>query len=430
MGRVGRATPVAEIGSWGGARTLLSLIAAALVGAPSLNAHAPSVAAQEGDTAKQEESPREPRPPARRRAIAGLGGFVSRSKVVYTVLPETPYLLEATYVFPERSRWLLEPWPTSEGDGAETEAPDRRQRNLRFQFGEAIWGVEPGKLESRTYAGDERRLARLQHELRRVAMIWPAEHEWVTDGETRMTEIEGLGLLVATLDANGRPREIASRDADGTIRERIANIRWNAPDSEGARAWPASWDFHFGAPLIWSETIQSVQVAGKLSELHFLPPDRRGPGARVSLPPGAVQRIDLPAALAWTQDLEESARASWPLALAAARTALARWQATLGHDQLAPRPIFHLDSAGRPIRLELRLLAPPAELPEGWQRTEPGPAMRQIQPGLDGIDAAAIAALGKELEEAERPGPAHLVVQLVGEGAGLTQLVVPIRQRP
>ena len=439
---MGRATPVVRDGPLriprrtpllapGALRLPAALIvAAALFGAPRAGAQVPGDTPEDDAPPNVQETPEAPRPPGRRRAIAGLGGFVSRSKLVYPSLPETPYQLEATYVFPGRARWLLQPWPKPVAEGTVPEPPDRRQRTLRFQFGEGIWALDPGKLASRTFVDEELRLTRLQLELRRVAMTWPAEHEWVADGDRRSVALEGLGVLVASLGENGQLRELASSDAGGTKRERLAKLRWSEPAAEGARIWPVSWEFHYGDSLIWHETIESVEVASKLSELFFLPPDRRGPGARVSLPAGAVQRLDLPAVAAWSEELNDAARDAWPLALAAARTALARWEETLGPDVVAERPAFHLDAAGRPIRIELRLRSVPSALPEGWRTTEAGPAMRRILTGLDGVDAAAIRALGEGLAPAERPGPAHLVVQLVGDGAGLTQLIVPLRKAP
>ncbi len=417
--------------AWGAPRPLAALIVvAALLGAPRAAAQTPGEAPADDAPPKAQAAPESLRLPGRRRAIGGLAGFVSRSKLVYPALPDTPFQLEATYLFPERARWLIQPWPKPGPDGGAPQPSDRRQRTLRFQFGAGAWALEAGEPTSRLFIDEELRLTRLQLELRRVAMTWPAEHEWVAAGDTLRVSLEGLGVLVAILGEDGRPRELASQDEDGTKRERLAELRWSEPAAEGARVWPAGWDFHYGDALVWHETIESVTMPGKISELYFLPPDRRGPGARVSLPPGALQRVDLPAVAAWSEELGEAARDDWPLALAAARAALARWEATLGSEVVAERPAFHLDATGRPVRLELRLRSVPETLPEGWRTAAAGPAIRRILAGLDGVDAAAIRALGEELAPTERPGTAHLVVQLVGDGAGLTQLIVPARKTP
>ncbi len=397
---------------------------AALIAALLLVAGAPLQGAGEGS----EGAPRSPddapqRPPGRRRAVDGLAGFTSRSRLVFPDLPDRPFRLDATHVFPDRARWLIEPWPAE--DTAPATPPDRRARSLRFLFGEALWSVEPGASGSRAFEGEERRLARLQLELRRVATTWPADLEWSGEGTLRTAVLAGVGRLEARLAGDGRPESLASSDPDGTARERLVAIRWREPDADGGRTWPSGWELHVGERLVWRETLVEVAPAAKVSELYFVPPDRQGAGARVSLPSAAPTRLDLPAVARWSRPLSPAERAGWGPAVAAARAELERLSAELG-ERLSPRPVFELDPRGRPVTLELRLEGDPEALPEGWSRRPPGPAWRSVRVGTEGLEAA-LDALRQAADEGERLGAPHLVAQLTPAGVGLTQLVLPVQ---
>ena len=376
---------------------------------------------QEATPTTRGEEPRQ-RPPGRRRAVDGLAGFTSRSTLTFPQLPDARFQLEATYVFPGRARWVIERLP-DEGEGA----PDRRARTLRFRYGEALWTIEPGRVASRAFEGEELRLARLQLALRRIATTWPAGLAWSEEGPRRTLELTGLGKLEAELDSAGRPTRLVARDPDGTERERLDAVRWRTPAEEGARSWPASWELHAGGRLVWRETFEAVEPAAKVSELLFLPPDRQGTGARVSLPSTGPQRVELPEAAIHRRPLSESERATWATALAAARKELARAVEGLG-DTVSPRPTFELDDEGRPLALELALTGLPESLPDGWSRRPAGPAWRAVLVGTDGL-APGLRALEAALGEDEPSGPARLVVQLTPSGAGLTQLLQPVSPR-
>lgn len=399
---------------------------AALIGALLLVAGAPWQGTGEGSEGASRAGADAPqRPPARRRAVDGLAGFTSRSRLVFAELPDRPFRLDATHVFPDRARWLIEPWPADDADPAAP--PDRRARSLRFLFGEALWSVEPGGAGSRAFEGEELRLARLQLELRRVATTWPADLEWTGEGTLRTAVLAGVGRLEARLGDDGRPESLASSDPDGTARERLVAIRWREPEADGARTWPSGWELHVGERLVWRETLVEVAPAARVSELFFVPPDRQGAGARVSLPSAAPTRLELPAVARWSRPLSPAERAGWEPAVAAARAELQRLSAQLG-GRLSPRPVFELDLSGRPVALELRLEGTPEPLPEGWSRRPRGPAWRSVGVGTEGLEAA-LDLLRQAVGEGEQPGTAHLVAQLTPNGVGLTQLVVPVLPR-
>ena len=150
-----------------------------------------------------------PEKPERRRAINGIASVYSKSTLVFPKAPDQRFESEATFVFPDRARWRISRLPEVQVDGS-TGTPnveDRRARSLRFRWGTGIWVVDYGKIESQSFQDEQRRLALLQLELRRVAMIWPAELDWKTTENARTADLPGLGRLQVELDVEtGRPR--------------------------------------------------------------------------------------------------------------------------------------------------------------------------------------------------------------------------------
>ena len=147
------------------------------------------------ETTPGEAKPAEPEftPPPRRRAIDGIGSVTSVSTLTFPSQPDLVYQLDATYVFPQRARWRMaphvKPEKTKPGKTKLETTQQRQSRRLQYRCGDGVWTTPLGKTASEAYAGDEKRKTLLQFELRRVALIWPAELEWTGEGQTRRVEL-------------------------------------------------------------------------------------------------------------------------------------------------------------------------------------------------------------------------------------------------
>lgn len=350
------------------------------------------------------------------RAVDGLSAFQSRSRLTYAQPGVKSYQLEATYAFPERARWRMEP---------ERARGDRSTRRMHFQFGSELWLVREGKNASIAFLGEEKRLTALQLELRRVAMTWPAELEWTGEGKQRRAELPDLGILVAEIDPDTeRPVAIESRLSEEEVYERLEGIEWQEIEK---RPWPASWTLLNRGTPIWRETFLQIIPGGRFLESYFQPPDRREPGdGHFSAQP---QRVELPPRVVHARALEVDS--TWDQALAAAGQELAIWKKRLDGQglRLDERPVFRLSPRGLPIAVELRLEEPLQELPEGWIRLEGGDGLSVLQEGLAGLEGNALPTLRREVPEGSQAGTPYALVgrEEGGEGGiGLVQVVLPL----
>ena len=147
-----------------------------------------------GSAAEKDDQAEEVRPPGPQAPVSGMSSLVARSHLEFPGLPDQPHVLDATYAFPERARWRIAPRPKPTAPGKRQSAEVRRQdRRMRFRWGDGVWAVEPGETGSRRFEGEDRRLALLRIEMRRVALMWPAELEWKGEGAERVALLPGVG---------------------------------------------------------------------------------------------------------------------------------------------------------------------------------------------------------------------------------------------
>ncbi len=372
-----------------------------------------------------------PEKPPRRRPIGGISSVYSRSNLRFPSAPDQKFECEATFVFPGRARWRIARKAAEQPDspdGAEP-AEDYRGRSIRFQFGKSLWLLNYGQVDSQPLVGDAEVELLIQLELRRVAMIWPAELEWKIDGQTQTANLGKLGSLRAELDPDsGQPSSIESLNPDGTPRESLEKITWTR-EPEGERSWPSSWDLVVKKQVIWNETFTEVKSGLKVLETSFIPSDRRGSGGSTSSAQGlAIQQLSLGRAAFWREELDPAVRRDWDLSLRASRDALAEWKKSLTPLGLTlePRAYFLLDEEGLPLTLQLQLTAIPETLPAGWKELEERSALRLVSNGIDWIGTSSLARLRAGVPDKHIAKDPLAIVQLTARGAGITQLILPI----
>ena len=152
----------------------------------------------------------EPPPPVQR--VAGLSGFHARSTVVFSATPERPQQLDATYVFPERTRlWIG------------VESGTATSRELHYRFGVRAFKVPDQSAASREIDGGERDELFRYMDLRRAWMMWPDGFQWKSEALDRTADLGPHGKLRARCLAasDARPVEIASFDADGELQDEL-----------------------------------------------------------------------------------------------------------------------------------------------------------------------------------------------------------------
>ncbi|MCB9913825.1 MAG: hypothetical protein H6828_01600 [Planctomycetes bacterium] len=385
---------------------LLALLSPAAA-AQTPDAPAPSPAPAAEDAA--------PRAPARRQAIDGLAGFVARSTVVFAGRPDAPpHRLEIAYDFPERVRWRIEPVQDEPAPGA---------RHLRFQFGAAVWLWLPGESASTALDGAEARRVRLQNELRRVALTWPAGLAWSpAEGETRSATLPELGRLVAEFAPGAaHPRRLSAIFADDREGLEVYDeLEWG--EREG-RAWPTRWTFVVDGEPVWRETLDEVQLGVRHRDSYFRPTDRRAAQASDL----QLQAVDLPARVYVRRTLEPGC--AWPEAMRRAEATVARWSAELGPDlAVDPRPTYLLDELARPVGFEVRLAPGVERVPAGWTRGARREGWTTLLTELADLGPAPLERLRAEVGTVGAAATPYARLQREGDRVGWVQLVLPLRQ--
>ncbi len=380
-----------------------------------------------GSAAEKDDQAEEVRPPGPQAPVSGMSSLVARSHLEFPGLPDQPHVLDATYAFPERARWRIAPRPKPTAPGKRQSAEVRRQdRRMRFRWGDGVWAVEPGETGSRRFEGEDRRLALLRIEMRRVALMWPAELEWKGEGAERVALLPGVGQYVAWLDPeHGRPVRLESRDADGTPRERFEAITWRA---EGERHWPQAWELWSGENLIWKEQIGSVRTARKLQDPFFLPGDQRqGRVTNVkALNRLQVDEVQVPRFRAWRRRLEKDEQ-DWEKAVEIGRLELGNWSKAFEGTRyrLDDRPYFYVDQGCKPFLLEVRLLNELDDPPPEWILQGGYPALRSAFDSVDKLTPTNLSRIRSRVPQDLSGGGPYAAVQLTEGGTGIVQLVLP-----
>jgi len=298
-------------------------------------------------------TPHEAPAPGARRAIAGLAGI---HLVARQDFAPGANRLTATYVFPDRARWSLEPY----------EGPALK-RELVFRHGEVAHRLTSGG-SSVCLAEEDRDHVLLQMELRRAALLFPDGFTWRAQADgAEVADVHADSCcqrrVLGTLHARREGARLAleARDLAGATKETLTVMAWQ--ELEGRR-FPRELDVH-GVNGRFHETIESLTTRVHYLDLAFLPGDRRKVGTGATLETRVVA-LDLVPMAYLERALPEGL--DWEEALARARGLAAELAPTLAPGlQFDPVPTFELDSGARPVRCLLRLARVVEPAPEGFE---------------------------------------------------------------
>jgi len=349
-------------------------------------------------------------PPPRRRPILGVFGFTARSKIRFEAMPDSPHQLSATYAFPDRARWYIEPANAERG-----------QRSVRYRSGPQAWELPPGSSEAMQYQGVQATQVLLQLELRRAAMLWPHGVDWSdgADGALRRAELATGGHLSASGSTGDLPpTSFLSHLPDGSPFEELRDLEWT-DGPFGPR--PASWRLVSGGAVVWSESIEGLDTEVRFVDSHFLPPHLRAlPSVGAADP---ILLVEVPARLRQRRALTAK---TWEAALEEAGELIASIVPASSTASVDPNPVFELGPDGLPKSLLIRLISREESPPEGWELAHGESALSRLSPKGEMPTKASIQELMDAMPEGTSSGRARLRVTLSGGNVETSQLLLPL----
>ena len=353
-------------------------------------------------------------PPPPRRSIEGVHGFTARSAVEFQARPGSPHRLSATYTFPDRARWHIEPANAATG-----------QRTVIYRSGPQAWLLSPGAGETARFRGQQETQVHLQLELRRAALFWPRGIAWedgLVEGQgvpVRTAEIETGGLLGARFRSpDSPPSSFFSKLPNGDLFEELRDVEWTE-GSMGLR--PARWALFSEGRKVWTETIEHVHTNVRYVDGHFLPPHLRklpskGDGNSILLG-------EVPARIRRRYDLSAS---TWEEALAEAKRIIASTRELELSGVVDLNPVFELDNEALPRALFVRLLLSQDEVPDGWEEAAGESALSLLIPDGRLPSPGEVDHLTAACPEGARTGVPRLRLGLVKGEISTAQLLVPL----
>jgi hypothetical protein len=367
-----------------------------------------------------------------RKAIAGLAGFHSTSRLVYAEAPEREHVLETTYVFPGRVRWYLALVDGEPGD-----------RVIEYRCGDAYFAFHQGVaesvpvplLESEAPVGrwtDHVAAQCNAMELRRALFTWPDGFDWRGEGDVRVATTtcrSHAAEFLAVLDGDGRPTEMRSEPV-----WRYENIRWR--EARG-RWWPASVELVARVDpdtgdrresRVWTETVDSVETSIHLLDEFFVPPDRRK-STSAARAASEIAPLDFTATAVSRSAL--AGGAEWTAALARAKSwrSDARERAAKAKREIEPALLIELDASGDPCAVLARLVGDGA-LPEGFAAAPARRALTRWIPFEPSAIESVLAELRARLPADSRALAAYVRVPSPDAPDPLAQIVLPFEPPP
>ena len=359
----------------------------------------------------QEASAHEPPAPGPRRPVAGLAGLHLVARQDFEAGSNR---LTATYVFPDRARWSLEPY----------EGPVLK-RELVFRHGDAAHRLTSGA-SSVVLAPDDRDHVLLQMELRRAALLFPDGFEWRAEaGGTRVAEVQAdscchrrmLGRFVARRE--GERLTIEAHDLADETKETLTVTSWQ--ELEGRR-FPRELEVA-GSNGAFHETIESLTTRVHYLDLAFLPGDRREVGTGRTLETRVIA-LDLVPMAYLERPLPEGA--SWEEALERARGLAVEVAPGLEPGlALDPVPTFEIDAEARPVRCLLRLARVVDPAPEGFVVHGERLGLLRSLKGLAQVTSRELARLGEARPADSEGGRPYVRIHAVDR----VELVLPLVPR-
>lgn len=350
--------------------------------------------------------------------IAGLAGFESTARVVFEQAPDRPHRMVATYIFPERVRWML----VLEG------APNAA-RAIQYRCGSDCWLLDEGRNASVPLSDQEREEVLALFELRQALFLWPDGHDWqarTEPVEARYASTASGGTLWAVLGADGRPRSMHwSREPQRGATCSLEQVAWkplNAGAAGSERWFPSALELFSGGARVWREEVLSVVTAVRYLDTFFFPPDRRPapPASRGAA--GQVRNLDLEPVIAKSVALP--AGTSWSAARELAQAAREAAQRELGGRALDTQLRFEVSRAGDPLSCVLQLASAEGEAPNGWTHVAERSAVAVLLARPGDVDSVQLALLASSAPERARSEAAYVRLDAGPEGRAAL-LVLP-----
>ncbi len=351
-------------------------------------------------------------PPPRRRSILGVFGFTARSNIQFEALPDSPHQLSATYAFPDRARWYIEPANAKRG-----------QRSVRYRSGPQAWELPPGSGEAAQYQGEQATQALLQLELRRAAMLFPHGLDWSVSEEAagalhKAGLVTGGHLSARSSAADVPPSSFFSHLSDGSSFEELRDVEWT-DGPFGPR--PSRWKLISGGTAVWTESIENVDTKVRFVDSHFLPPHLRELPSRGGAEP--ILLVEVPSRLRRRRSV---AARTWEAALEEAKGVIRSTVPAISSASVDPSPVFELGPDGLPRALLIRLISGGDTAPEGWEEAHGESALSRLSPNGELPTSASIQELMDARPEGTASGQPRLRVTFSVGGVETTQLLLPL----
>lgn len=354
-------------------------------------------------------------PPPPRASVDGIRGFTALSTVRFAGPPSPTHRLSATYTFPDRARWYLEPANAATG-----------QRTVIYRSGPQVWQLAPSTSTAARFHDQQELQALLQLELRRAALFWPRGIAWedgLVDGpgpaSVRIFQLADGCLLGARFRGSSiLPTSFFSRLPGGAVFEDLLDVQW-AAGPQGSR--PVSWSLHSSEIEVWSETIEEISTDVRYVDAHFLPPHLRELPTTETQDP--ILLVEVPAR---TRQRHSISSRTWPAALAEALAILNEARELGLQGTLDPNPVFELDGEARPRALFIRLIRGTGDTPDGWERAAGESALSRLALDAGLPERSQVDQLRAARPQGTRTGPARVRLGLVEGRVSTVQLMVPL----
>jgi len=331
---------------------------------------------------------------------------------VFPSQADRPHRLRSTFVFPDRARWQLTVADEMHGE-----------REVRYRYGDRCYVLRAGSRRSEECESEERDEILLAMELRRALVLYPDGFAWKDAGSERRADLGTIGALMArpASAADPNPAEMRAVTRTGKLVETYRAVVWR---ERNGRTWPSALELWRSDELVWRETIESIDVEGKVIDAFFLPSDRR-PATGSPMPIDAAReqalpgycglRVDIPRGSTWTETAEGYVRLR------------EEWNARLRDRGLAVdrHATVELGANGEPLTWIVRLDRIPDDVPSGFTTVVPRRGVVCAVHDPASITADRIRILAGDLPKGSRAGTAYARFESKAADLGPIVLVLP-----
>jgi hypothetical protein len=312
-------------------------------------------------------------------------------------------------VFPDRARWQLTLLEEKHGD-----------REVRYRYGEHAYLLRAGSHRSEECSGDERDEMLLSMELRRALVLYPDGFDWKDAGPERRADLV-IGTLLALPASAGdsKPAEMRALARDGKVVEAFRSI---VGREKNGRSWPSTLELWRANELLWRETIDSIDVEGRVIDAYFLPADRR-PASGSAMPVEKARNQDLPASCGLRVEIPKGA--AWTEVAQGYGRLREEWNVRLrdlGFD-VDRHATVEIGPNGEAVAWVVRLDPIPDQPPSEFRKVGTRRGVVLAVRGLAGITAEKLGQLNAALPNGSKAGNAYVRFDS-RDGDGATVLIV------